>query len=131
MRTLGPRKRASARRPLAVAAFAALVLSSGAALAECTGTSGVNIQASAGETCSASGPYNSTDVIAGQATGSDSVLTNASDDPSSVSFSTSAANTPAVQADTGGSVTLVVAPLPTTVTTTGAGSIGLYATGSA
>jgi hypothetical protein len=35
MRTLGPRKRASARRPVALAAFAALVLFSGAASATC------------------------------------------------------------------------------------------------
>ena len=132
MRTLGPRKRASAHRPLALAAFAALVLFSGAAFAECTGTPGINIQASAGETCSASGNYVSTDVIAGQATGAGSVLTNDSDGSVSVSFSTSAANTPAVQADTGGSVTLIVAPpyATGTVTTSGAGSIGLYATGA-
>ncbi len=132
MRTLEPRKRESGRRPLASAAFAAIVLFSGAAFAECTGTAGVNIQASAGETCFASGNYVSTGVIAGQATGVGSVLTNDGDGPSSVSFSTSSANTPAVQADTGGSVTLVVAPPSTigTVTTTGSGSIGLYATGS-
>jgi hypothetical protein len=87
MRTLGPRKRASARCTLTLAAFSGVVLFSGAAFAECTVTPLVSIQASAGETCSASGPYNSTDVIAGQATGSDSVLSNHTDGESSVSFS--------------------------------------------
>jgi fibronectin-binding autotransporter adhesin len=133
MRALGPRKRGSARRRLAFAAFAALVLFSGAALADCAVNPFVSIQASAGATCLASGNYVSTDVIAGQATGAGSVLTNDIDVPSSVSFSTSAANTPAVQADTGGSVTLTVMPSSTTgtVTTSGNNSAGLYATGSA
>ena len=101
--------------------------------AGCAGTPGVNIKASAGETCFASGSYVSTNVIAGQATGAGAVLTNVNEGPSSVFFSTSAANTPAIQADAGGSVILAATPLSTsaTVTTTGDNSIGLYATGSA
>ena len=69
-----------------------------------------------------------------------STLTNAEEEGegfSSFSFSTTADNTPAVQADSGGQVTLnipnfppVTPPLVGTVTTTGAGSIGLLATGS-
>ena len=115
--------------PRALAAFVALALSSGAAFAMCTGTPGVNIVASDGETCNALGTYTSTTVPAGQATGAGSVLTWPGG--GSVSFSTSADDTPAVQADTGGSVMLnVTAPYAGTVTTTGAGSIGLYATGS-
>ena len=115
--------------PRALAAFVALALSSGAAFAMCTGTAGVNIVASDGETCNALGTYTSTTVPAGQATGAGSVLTWPGG--GSVSFSTSADDTPAVQADTGGSVILnVTAPYAGTVTTTGAGSIGLYATGS-
>lgn len=101
--------------------------------AACAGAPGVNIKASAGQTCFASGSYASTNVIAGQATGAGAVLTNVNGGQSSVSFSTSAPNTPAVQADSGGSVTLTVTPPSTsgTVTTTGDNSIGLYATGSA
>ncbi|RBP06411.1 hypothetical protein DFR50_13131 [Roseiarcus fermentans] len=101
--------------------------------AGCLGAPGVNIKASAGEKCFASGSYVSTDVIAGQATGAGAVLTNVNEGQSSVSFSTSAANTPAVQADSGGSVILAVSPTSTsgTVTTTGNNSVGLYATGSA
>ena len=115
--------------PRALAAFVALALSSGAAFAMCTGTAGVNIVASDGETCNALGTYTSTTVPAGQATGAGSVLTWPGG--GSVSFSTSADDTPAVQADTGGSVILnVTAPYAGTVTTTGEGSIGLYATGS-
>ena len=128
MRPLGP---IIARRalPRALAGFAALVLSSGAAFAMCTGTPGVNIVASDGETCQALGTYSSPEVIAGQATGAGSVLTWPGG--GSVSFSTSADDTPAVQADTGGSVMLnVTAPYTGTLTTTGAGGIGLYATGS-
>jgi Autochaperone Domain Type 1 len=124
---------------LASTSAAALVCCSGAAVAECTGTALVNILASGGETCFVSGPFTSTaaGVIAGQATGLDSALTNQGEGFSSFSFSTSAANTPAVQADGGGQVTLnipnippVTPPLVGTVTTTGAGSIGLLATGS-
>ena len=75
------------------------------------------------------GTYSSADVLAGQATGGGSVLSWPGG--GSVSFSTSADDTPAVQADTGGSVILnVTAPYAGTVTTTGEGSIGLYATGS-
>jgi hypothetical protein len=111
---------------------AALVLSSGAALADCTGSPGVNILASLGQTCFAGGPYVSTDVVAGEATGAGSVLTNVSEGTSSVSFSTSAANTAAVEANAGGLVTLFASPpdIPVTVTTTGNDSIGLYATGT-
>jgi hypothetical protein len=117
---------------LVLSGSTALGLSSTAALAECTGSEGVNILASAGETCFASGNYISTDVIAGQATGLGSVLTNAGEGYSQVLFSTSAANTPAVQADTGGSVTLTAVPpyAAVTVTTTGDSSIGLHATGT-
>ena len=128
MRPLG---RIGARRAprTALAGFAALVLSSGAAPAMCTGTPGVYIQASDGETCQALGTYTSTEFIAGLATGGGSVLTWPGG--GSVSFSTSVDGIPAVQADTGGSVILnVTAPYAGTVTTTGAGSIGLYATGS-
>ena len=71
------RSGAVARRLCSLASFAALVLSSGSALAECTGTPGVNIEASLGETCLAFGSYTSTDIIAGLATGTGSVLTNA------------------------------------------------------
>ncbi len=101
--------------------------------AACPGAPGVTIKASSGQTCFASGSYVSTAVIAGQATGAGSVLTNVNGGQSSFSFSTSADNTPAVQADSGGSVTLTVTPPSTsgTVTTTGNNSIGLYATGSA
>ena len=42
----------------------------------CAGAPGVNIKASAGQTCFASGSYVSTNVIAGQATGAGAVLTN-------------------------------------------------------
>ena len=115
--------------PRTLAAFVALALSSGAAFAMCTGTAGVNIVASDGETCNALGTYTSTTVPAGQATGGGSVLTWPGG--GSVAFSTSVDGIPAVQADTGGSVILnVTAPYAGTVTTTGAGSIGLYATGS-
>ena len=111
MRTLGSRKRASARRPLALAAFAAFVLFSDAARAICTGTPGVNILASDGETCIVQGAYNSTTTIAGEATGvgesGPSLLTNQSDGTTySFSFSTSGANIVAVQADNGGSISL-------------------------
>jgi hypothetical protein len=121
-----------ATRLLGSMSAAALTCLSGAAVADCTGTPGVSIQASLGETCFAGGTFTSTDVIAGQATGGGSVLTNLGEGFSSFSFSTSAADTPAVQADTGGLVTLTVAPPFTvgTVTTTGARSIGLFATGS-
>ena len=61
--------------PRTLAAFVALALSSGAAFAMCTGTAGVNIVASDGETCNALGTYTSTTVPAGQATGAGSVLT--------------------------------------------------------
>ena len=117
---------------LASASVAALTCWSGAAVAECNGSPGVSIQASLGETCFAGGTFNSTDVIAGQATGGGSVLTNLGEGFSSFSFSTSGNNTPAVQADTGGLVTLTVMPPSTvgTVTTTGVGGIGLLATGA-
>ena len=59
--------------PRALAAFVALALSSGAAFAMCTGTPGVYIQASDGETCQALGTYTSTEFIAGLATGGGSV----------------------------------------------------------
>jgi len=62
---------ASARRArllLASTSAAALVCLSGAAVADCTGTALVNIQASGGSTCFVSGPFTSTDVIAGRAT---------------------------------------------------------------
>ena len=102
------------------------------ALANCTGTPGVNIVASAGETCFASGTYSSTNLIAGQATGIGSVLSNSPEGANTVLFSTSAANTPAVQADTGGQVTLTAVPpyAAVTVSTIGNSSIGLYATGT-
>jgi hypothetical protein len=117
---------------LAATSAGALVCSAGAAVAECTGSPGVSIQASLGETCFASGTFASTDVIAGQATGGGSILTNPSEGFNSFSFSTSGPNTPAVQADTGGLVTLTVMPPSTvgTVTTTGVGGIGLFATGA-
>ena len=118
---------------LASTSAAALTCWSGAAVAECTGTPGVSIQASLGETCTASGTFTSTDVIAGQATGGGSVLTNEGGEGfNSFSFSTSGPDTPAVQADTGGLVTLTVMPPSTvgTVTTTGVGGIGLFATGA-
>ena len=120
------------RRWRSLLTFAALVLSSGAAFADCTGTPGVNILASAGQTCFASGAYVSTDVVAGQATGTGSVLTNVTEGgPSSVSFSTSAADTNAVQADFGGSVTLnVTSPSTGTITASGTGSYGVLATGT-
>ena len=98
------------------------------------GAPGVNIKASGGQTCVASGSYVSTDVIAGQATGAGSLLTNVKGETQNTfSFSTSADNTPAVQADTGGAVKLAAtsSSISGTVTTTGNNSIGLYATGSA
>jgi hypothetical protein len=93
----------------------------------------VNIQASGGSSCFVSGPFTSTaaGVIAGQATGLDSTLTNEGEGFSSFSFSTSADNTPAVQADSGGLVTLNATTSTGTVTTSGVGSIGLFATGAA
>jgi autotransporter family porin len=122
---------------LAATSAAALVCWSGAAVADCTGTALVNIQASGGSTCFVSGTFASTvaGVIAGQATGlgpefTPSTLTNLGEGFSSFSFSTSADGTSAVQADSGGLVTLTVTPpLTGTVTTTGMGSIGLLATG--
>jgi hypothetical protein len=128
---------ASARRArwlLASTSAAALVCWSGAAVADCTGTALVNIRASGGFSCFVSGPFTSTvaGVIAGQATGlgpelTPSTLTNEGEGFSS--FSTSADNTPAVQADSGGLITLNAASTTGTVTTSGAGSIGLLATG--
>jgi hypothetical protein len=137
-----PLSAATARRAgwlLAATSAAAFTCWSGAAVAECNGSPGVNIQASLGETCFAGGTFTSTvaGVIAGQATGlgpefTPSTLTNLGEGFSSFSFSTSADGTPAVQADTGGLVTLTVMPPSTvgTVTTTGVGSIGLFATGA-
>jgi hypothetical protein len=117
---------------LASTSAVALACSSGAVVAECTENPAVSIQASLGETCVASGTFTSTDVIAGQATGSGSILTNQGEGLNSFSFSTSGASTPAVQADTGGQVTLTVTTSTVgTVMTTGVGSIGLFATGQA
>jgi autotransporter family porin len=128
MRPLGPIGTGRAAQT-ALAGIAGLVLSAGAASAMCSGAPGVNILASDGETCDAIGTYSSSDVPAGQATGAGSVLTWPGE--GSVSFSTSGPDTPAIQADTGGSVMLNVTPPYTgTATTTGEGSIGLYATGS-
>ena len=117
---------------LASASVAALGCWSDAALAECTGTALVNIQASGGSSCFVIGPFTSTVAIAGRATEGGSVLTNENEDGvfSSFSFSTSGPNTPAVQADTGGLVTLNATTSTGTVTTTGVGSIGLFATGA-
>ena len=119
---------------LASTSAAALVCWSGAAVADCTGTALVNIQASGGSICFVEGTFASTaaGVIAGQATGPGSALTNEGEGFSSFSFSTSAGSTPAVQADTGGQVILTLTPPSTigTAMTTGAGSIGLFATGS-
>ena len=122
---------------LASASAAALVCWSGAAVADCTGTALVNIQASGGSTCFVSGTFTSTvaSVIAGQATGlgpefTPSSLTNEGEGFSSFSFSTSADGTSAVQADSGGLVDLNATTTTGTVTTSGAGSIGIFATGA-
>ena len=119
--------------PRALAAFVALALSSGAAFAMCTGTAGVNIVASDGETCIVQGAYNSTTTIAGEATGAGksgpSLLTNQSGGTTyPFSFSISGANIVGVQADNGGSISLNGG----SATSTGVGSFvaGVYLGGT-
>ena len=132
MRTMRPEPARRAFWLLASTSAAALVCWSGAAVADCTGTALVNIQASGSSSCFVSGPFTSTvaGVIAGRATGLGSALTNEGGEGfSSFSFSTSGDNTPAVQADSGGLVTLNATTSTGTVTTIGVGSIGLLATG--
>ncbi len=133
-----PRDKGSGQKPGRMRAFqpllmasAALVLSSGAAFANCGGALGINILASGGSTCFANGQYISTTLVAGEATGAGSVLTNNTGAGlNSVLFSTST-QAAAVWADTGGTVTLTASPLATvTLNTSGAGAAGLYATGA-
>ena len=133
-----PRDKGSGQKPGRMRAFqpllmasAALVLSSGAVFANCGGALGINILASGGSTCFANGQYISTTLVAGEATGAGSVLTNNTGAGlNSVLFSTST-QAAAVWADTGGTVTLTASPLATvTLNTSGAGAAGLYATGA-
>jgi hypothetical protein len=108
------------------AGFAALVLSSGAAFAGCTlNVPGGQVIAMAGDTCLVSGSYATTEngQIAGQATGLNALITGPSS--GTVSFSTTGTAANALQADTGGAVTLSGG----SVTTSGNGSAGLFATG--
>lgn len=104
-----------------------LVLSSGAAIAACTvNIPGYHVLALSGDTCDVSGGYSTTtNVIAGQASGANAMLSAPVGGPT-VSFSTSFPSTPAVQADTGGAVTLTQG----SVTASGAGSEGLFADGA-
>ena len=116
------------RRTLASTAFiaATFVLFPGAAFATCVNNPGVNVTASNGETCTASGTYSSITpgLVAGEATGAGSKLTNG-EGTASFSTSATAVTTPALLAVGGGSISLAGG----TVTTSGDGSQGLLVNG--
>jgi len=91
------------------------------------------VLAEAGQTCNVSGTYatSANNQILGQATGLGALITGPGEE-GTISFTTSGSFSNALQADTGGAITLTpTADNPGTVTTTGNNSIGLYATGSA
>jgi len=120
---------------LAAAGLAALVFSSHAAfaLSQCAMNAPNGVLAEAGQTCNVSGTYatSANNQILGQATGLGALITGPGEE-GTISFTTSGSFSNALQADTGGAITLTpTADNPGTVTTTGNNSIGLYATGSA
>jgi hypothetical protein len=115
-----------------LAGSAALVLSSGAAFASCEENNPGGVLALSGDTCFVLGSYATAidGAILGQATGLNALITGPTE--GTISFSTTGASSNALQADTGGAITLTpTAASPGTVTTTGNNSAGLYATGSA
>ena len=123
------------RAALAAAGLAALVFSSHAAfaLSQCAMNAPNGVLAEAGQTCNVSGTYatSANNQILGQATGLGALITGPGEE-GTISFTTSGSFSNALQADTGGAITLTpTADNPGTVTTTGNNSIGLYATGSA
>jgi hypothetical protein len=90
------------------------------------------VLAQSGDTCNVAGTYATTanGAIAGQATGLNALITGPSE--GTVIFSTAGASANALQADNGGAISLTpTLAAPATVTTTGVGSVGLLATGSA
>jgi len=111
---------------VAAAGFAALVLFSSAALAQCVNLEDGGVVAPAGQTCVVSGNYATSgdNEIAGQATGLNALITGPSE--GTVSFMTSGANANALQADSGGHITLTAG----TVNATGDGSYGLFIEGT-
>jgi hypothetical protein len=130
-----PVSAASARRSawlFASASVAALVCSSNAALASCTlNVPGGQVLAVSGDTCNVTGSYATTanGAIAGQATGVNALITGPG--AGTVIFSTAGASANALQANNGGAIRLTpTLTAPATVSTSGAGSIGLLATGS-
>jgi Autochaperone Domain Type 1 len=116
---------------LATTSAAAFVCWSEVALAGCVDTPAGGVQAVAGPPCEVSGTFATTlpDAIAGEATGVGALLTGPVDGP--ITFSTTGASANALQADSGGNINLTpTVAAPGTVETTGAGSFGLFATGS-
>ena len=129
----------SARRtawPLALTSVVALAISSSAAWSACTFNSTAppdgHVRAFSGDSCFALGTYSTatTGLSAGQASDGGVIFgTNNGDGfQGSVSFSTTAGSTPALQADTGGSININPGQYTATVTTFGEGSAGLFVT---
>ncbi len=122
---------------LASTSLVALVFSSSAAFSSCTFNSTIlpdsHVLALSGDSCFVSGTYSTTTsgLIAGRASGGVIFGTfNGDGYVGSVSFSTSASFTPALQADTGGSINLDPGPNTATVTTSGDNSVGILVTGA-
>ena len=115
-----------------VVVSSALALSSGAAFAECSTTDFGGVVAAKAETCNFFGSHSTSvdNQIAAEARGL-GILNAGPDESGTLSYSTSGISATAVQADSGGSVTLTPSTeIAGTVSTTGAGSIGLNATNS-
>ena len=108
------------------------MLSPGAAFAQCTYLASGGVLAPAGDVCYVSGSFATTGdgQIDGQASGAGALITGPSggeeEGAGTISFSTSGASANAVQADTGGAVSLTSG----TVITHQDGSIGLFASGT-
>ena len=116
---------------LASTSAAALVCWSGAAFATCTENNPGGVLALSGDDCVVSGSFATAvdDAILGQATGVGALISGPAVGP--ISFSTTGAASNALQADTGGAINLTpTLAAPGTVTTSGADSFGLFATGT-
>ena len=130
MRTMRPERAPRASWLLASTSAATLVCWSGAAFAACVSNPG-GVLAGPGDTCFVSGSFATAvdDAILAQATGVGALISGPAVGP--ISFSTTGAASNALQADTGGAINLTpTLAAPGTVTTSGAGSFGLFATGS-
>ncbi len=134
MRTLSASRIRRPRCVHALPCFASLAIAAGAADAQCVPSGNGGVIAEAGTTCNVAGTYTTsasgTAGIAGWATGLNALINGPIE--GTVSFSTAGAAANALQANSGGAITLTpTAGDPGTVTATGANSIGLYATGTA